>query len=895
METVPSGDSRPAPSIPPLTAAPHLLLRVNPTAADALQSTGAAADRARLAELCELAAAQEQAAEKLTDLLYAVAGTCDRDVRQRIVLPLRRAIHNQRLPRRLSRTDIRAVVTEPAIETWLDNQERLERLRAELTEAHQERLSEERAALRAILADEGLRGSLAMSSELLPDAADKYRAAPWEQVKKNTRKSEESLLRYAMRACTKTSPFSRYTVAGFLPERPGDDAGIGRVASEMEFNRGVLRRLESKLSRLPAVRGAVRFHTSAGLRLEDGRFIAVGDRERLGPEAAEIAARHGEAKVTVPANPASIALVRWLRSRERGSATFAELADVIAERVPGANAAAAAAFVAKLCDFGVLVPEPIVDDHTPDALAALVAWLADFEADPTVAAVRAELQRVRETQDRFAAAGPGERVALLRAGKSACTAALEALGDDARAVLAAGPIWFEDGVLEPACGTASDWKPVLDDCRRLLDILQIFDEQHVFSRVLIHRFTDRYGPGGVCEDLDALGAMFLPAYDDALQITEGFDHELIAADPVLSRLVPLRAEIVSGLTERLLNPPPGADPAAPVELDPALAELVARRTPSWVAEHPASYGVFMQPLGGNPPTGAVLNKIYNGWGNYISRFLTHADEGVVDGVRRTIREHHTEGLTAELRPVQGFNANLHPLLAEADLDWDNGGAPDRLPLDRLVVRHDRSSDRVVLWDPVSDRRVHPLYLGFLIPYFLPSRLLPLTAMGGSGSIFFEPQVSADRETEVDRGRVRRYPGLRFGSVWLARARWHIPSESMPRPEPGEAESDFFVRLGAWRSRHGIPDHVFVHPPAPELSPGDVNGYFGAYMDNRKPQYVDLLSRLHVRHLDRLLAYQPGADIVVEEARPGPDEHFPVAGRLHAAEVVAEFYRKANPR
>ncbi|GAB3996709.1 hypothetical protein GCM10029992_17570 [Glycomyces albus] len=170
--------------------------------------------------------------------------------------------------------------------------------------------------------------------------------------------------------------------------------------------------------------------------------------------------------------------------------------------------------------------------------------------------------------------------------------------------------------------------------------------------------------------------------------------------------------------------------------------------------------------------------------------------------------------------------------------------------------------------------------------------MPLTAMSGSGSIFFEPQVSADRSPTVDRGRVRHYRALRFGSIRLARARWHIPSGSFPRPEPGEGEADYFVRLGSGGPAWASPT-TSSSTPAPELNPGNVNDYFGAYMDNRKPQYVDLLSRLHVRHLDRLLAHQPGTDIVVEEALPGPTEHFPVGGRGHAAEVVAEFYRKAS--
>ena len=69
----------------------------------------------------------------------------------------------------------------------------------------------------------------------------------------------------------------------------------------------------------------------------------------------------------------------------------------------------------------------------------------------------------------------------------------------------------------------------------------------------------------------------------------------------------------------------------------------------------------------------------------------------------------------------------------------------------------------------------------------------------------------------------------------------------------EEEAAYFVRLNEWRARERIPEEVFFRSPLPEFGVDDVAGeFFGEYLRNRKPQYLDFLSRLNVRHLGRLL-------------------------------------------
>ncbi|GAA1755891.1 lantibiotic dehydratase [Streptomonospora arabica] len=878
---------------------PHPLLRVNLTEAADLWSQRGRDDSGLLAELDGLHREQAAAAPLLSDLLYDIAGRVDRARRQAVVLPLRRAIHNGRMPKAPVDTSVFAEAAGGgAVREWLDRQERIEKLRRELHAGYEETLDEERRRLAAVLHDGYLGRSLAVSSPLLPEVADRYRTGGWARPGKKTRKAEASLLRYAMRAAAKTSPYSQYTAVEFLTAE-AEPASELRIASAVQTNQAFLRRVEAGIARLPSARDLLTLHPSAGLRHVDGQLVAVGDRDQLGEEAAAVAERYGEAQVTTPAKPAVMALLSWLEKRPDASATFAELAAVIEQAVPGADAAAAASFIERLRGGGVLAAAPLVDEHAPDPLERLCSWLAGCDRDApgggTAADVGDHLDRIVRAQRDFATAEPDRRVALLRSSRADSEAALGLLGDDVARRAAPEPLWFEDCRLaDPVTAGTADFSAVLRECRDLMGILEIFDEQHVFSRVLSKRFTAQYGTGGECPDLDALGELYLPAYGDALQITEGFEHELIETDPVIGELVALRRSVLTPLVADL-RAASSAGTAAPVEIAPEVLERVRREVPAWVRDYSSSYSVFLQPLGGRPATGAVLNKIYNGWGNYLSRFLTHAPAEIADAVRATLRAHYPDTDTvAELRPVQGFNANVHPLLAETELDFDRRGGGDRIPLERLSIRHDPRSDRVQLWDTATGRRVHPLYLGFLIPYYLPSRLVPLTAIAGSGSVMFEPQVSADRAAAADRGGVRHYPRVAFGGLTLARARWHVPAESIPRSRPDEGAADYFVRLNEWRAAAGLPDEVFLHPPAPELDPGKVNDYFNSYLGNRKPQYVALLSRLHVRHLERLLVEQPGAEIVFEEALPAPSQALPIAQGRHTAELVAEFYRPARP-
>lgn len=877
-------------------AANYPIFRVNLAPATSLLTAGHQEDAELLREVAALRRTQTDTAQGVADALYRMAPHVDDATRRSLVLPLRRSVHNQRLTR--GDLDVALLGQLPGsgdVRAWVARQHLVVRLEDELRQRHTDRLHAEREELRRLLTRDTVTRSLAMSSQLLPAAAHRYCSRPWDELDRRGRKSEQHLLRYGLRAGTKTSPFSQYTVVGYPHDIGGSPAEVASVVSSISLNSAYVRRLEAALRRLPGTAERYVVHPTVGLRQVEGRLVATGQRDALGSAAAEIADRYGEAQVSIPASPVVLAVLAWLRQQPGGEAPVGAVVDTLATQCKGLGRADALRLVEHLQDCGILTCKQVVHEQSTDPLRDLCGWVgqvAESAVSAPLTRAAAHLASMVEVQDDLAGAGAGERVRLLRFGETRAAELLALVGEDGSGRPLPSPLWYEDSRLAGATPDAhGEWAGTFGQVGRLLDLIHVFDEQHVFMRVLRHRFVERFGPGGRTSDLDELARLYLPAYDDALQINEGLPHRLLDEDPVLAGLVELRARLLGPVRDRLLI----ADADDDVHLPAEWSSQVAAELPPWCAQRPASYAVFLQPRGSTAHEGAVLNKIYNGWGNYVSRFLTHAPVHVLETVRAAIATQFppTE-VVAEFRPVNGFNANVHPLLTPFEIDVSGRPETGQIALDALDVRHNAASDRIELVHRATGVQVNPLYLGFLIPYYLPSRLVPLTAMAGNGSIMFEPQVSADRSAGVDRGRIRSYPRVVWEDLVVARRRWVVPSSQVPTPDPGESDADFYVRFNAWRLAAGLPDEVFLHPPAPELEPGLVNDYFSAYLSNRKPQYVATTGRLHCLHLKRLLVEQPGVDIVFEEALPAPGDALEVAGDRRTTELVVDFYRSAGP-
>ncbi|MFD7659865.1 hypothetical protein ACFV4N_38310, partial [Actinosynnema sp. NPDC059797] len=293
----------------------------------------------------------------------------------------------------------------------------------------------------------------------------------------------------------------------------------------------------------------------------------------------------------------------------------------------------------------------------------------------------------------------------------------------------------------------------------------------------------------------------------------------------------------------------------------AAADLV----PAWATNRPGSYGFFAQPTRDGR---LVVNRVYAGFGKFTSRFLDLLP-GARDAVARQVRRHIADPV--QFRPVQGFNANLHPLLGAREVGEDARWAD--LPADELDVRHDPVADEV----RVTHRGVplDVLYAGFLIPVALPDRQAPLYSDLACGWVDLDPL----RPASTRRGATVR-DRLTWGDVVLARRSWDFAT-----PPAVGAEEQAALDVARLRARHGLPEHVFV---GPDRGPASVDAYRRALTAD-KPQYADLGDPLHLRCLPRLLARFPDG-VRLTEALPVPGTGAP-AGRV--VELIAETYWRAS--
>ncbi|HXV93040.1 MAG TPA: hypothetical protein VD813_07065, partial [Pseudonocardia sp.] len=191
-----------------VTTAPYSLVRVT-----ALARPPDGPEAARHRELTErLVAALVRAGElgpALVDALHACAGTEDPGFHRRVVLPLRRDVHNRRTPKPAVRAALGGLPGRiDLLRRWLDARDDVDRLLGELAAAVAPALAADRRALAAACRTEPLRRAATMvGSRDLLHALDRA-AAQGDAPDARARKSEPTVLRYAVRASTRTVPLT---------------------------------------------------------------------------------------------------------------------------------------------------------------------------------------------------------------------------------------------------------------------------------------------------------------------------------------------------------------------------------------------------------------------------------------------------------------------------------------------------------------------------------------------------------------------------------------------------------------------------------------------------------------------------------------------------------------
>ncbi|MER6469681.1 lantibiotic dehydratase [Streptomyces collinus] len=892
-------------------SAPYALVRTTVLPYPA-ESSPAAEVRALLARLTALAAQDAALRAALSDDLFSARDGHDKAFHRQVVLPLRRALYNGREPRPTLMDRLGALPDRvPRLADWLALRELRARLLDELGAAVPPALTAERAALADLCRSPAFAQAIALTSADLLRAVGR---AGRGETGRRARKVEASVLRHALRASTKTSPLSWFTAVGWAAEPAVGAAATAATASEPEpgptvpvtsvvkENRTLVAALTAALLDEPRRRRALPHRMTSTARVADGRArfaraeaLFAGGRYLVGREE----------EVEVAARPA---LDRLAAALTEGPLLLGTLtARLGADLGRTEDDSAVADFVDRLADAGLLVPTEPVDPQHPAPLLALADWLRQWPAD---AALADRITRLANETQRFAVTPATQRPVLLSA-LAGCWH--ELLADTGRPVppdAAPLTVLTEDAVApvslsprrpprspdtgERATGLPCEDHPAGYDAfthadhaalTELTALAELFDLGHVMSRVARDRFVFRYGEGGVCSDPWDFGADTAAAWEEAGRLVgrPSGDPE----QPVgLVELARLREEFVA-LSGKAAEAAGGTAPEIVLPSGPVRA--LAARLPDWTAARPLSYSHFVQRDHDNGLL--CVNHVYGGWGRFTSRFLDALPASAAAAVGERVRRGLGAGeRAAQVRPVGGFNANLHPLLLAEEIGPDRGRTA--LAEADLDLVHDPATDRLRFRVRSTGDPLDVLYLGFLAPIMLPQRLGPFLNDHPTGVVDFRPLLPRNA-LAAPGGQVVRTPRLRHRHLVLARRRWHLGPGVLDALRADLATEERHVPAAAvarWRALLDLPEQLFLHP-VPRPPAGRAVDDFVARLRAPKPQAVDLGNALHLHCLGSWLARHPQG-VVLEEALPafgGRDQP------TRAVESVVETYRPARRR
>jgi hypothetical protein len=259
----------------------------------------------------------------------------------------------------------------------------------------------------------------------------------------------------------------------------------------------------------------------------------------------------------------------------------------------------------------------------------------------------------------------------------------------------------------------------------------------------------------------------------------------------------------------------------------------------------------------------VVSAIFQGAGLALARFAhllgkdTPLHENpVVRELRRGWSCLGREGaIVAELTYNHNFrtaNAGLRPSLFPHEIELPGERASpgaEGIPLRDLVVRWDTGAGRFVLRRSKTGVEVIPVITSGVNPVGIISFLIQVGQQGLQPLGYFPG---------FDVPGVTRWPRFVCGRTVLFRERWAFGPGEWPRPVASRrkaSEAHAFLEIARWRSRQGIPRHVFVHSSV-----------------DPKPRYVDLESPVFVDLLERSAsgATPAALDLHVTEMLPAPD-------------------------
>jgi Lantibiotic dehydratase, N terminus len=827
---------QPAPTI--------ILLRVAALATTALESfrcpSVLQSAQAAEAALCRL----ESRRQSRCDAIHVVVPRQSGPMR-RLLLDLKRAIHNHRLPNaNLIGPEIDEVFgcdeeIRADVRAWERDVEEFHRSLTEGRVALDSDWAIVRQGLASVWQNESLQCGILYARPKLYGEIGKHLQLLRRKAELDWRhqKCEITLLAYIYRVSTKTSPFSTLTVTG-----------VGRVAEDTaDFSVPDLRscvslpilspELVARIAHLWLARADVAakapLETPELIHVEQGRiaFLACSDVGAGGRTGGEVVRQLSNAPLAE--------LVVHLLGTSPGPHSLPSLRRLLASTLE-CEEPRLDVILQSLKDLGLVRPVLAYDACRPSAAQSLVATAldldcSDLEAECDIAA--SVLGRLRMTAE-----SPAHEQA---AGLAATESEIKRLLGGGTEVPSGSVVFHRCALSEAVPVPARAFREVTPVLEQILDILPLFNVDLGAASVVQDFFRERCARSGTLAILPSFAELW--DYVKGCHEGDGQDPFQRAADKhaITMAATADRHILVAEMRARM-----GRVACGNVELTKDFLHRWAGRARSFAPRRARLSANFLGQFamtGDSESLTFVLNGVAPGYGALAAGWAsTSSTESGGVQLRSSLVGSFSaldpEGDVAEIAAPLDFGGQVRECLTARFLAYP--GSPcltdmnRRIKWDNLGLFLDRGLDRVVLGHRTNLRRVLPVHLGTISPRHFPPFYRFLVALGPAFTPSFSVIDFVEEElTATERLTPRRYARVTAGPLILSRETWCIPSAYLPKF--GGAVPTFleYLELRRWARRLDLPRRAFVTraQPAEILRDGlDLH----TLRRGRKPFYVD---------------------------------------------------------
>lgn len=764
--------------------------------------------------------------DALSEALGRAVPRADDRATRRAVLDLRRkSFTGRRLPLEALET-ARGALDAPTLDL-LETYSRLlavyEASRTEIDRAKDRELPESLRKLRQwVSADHFLEG-LALASPVLTKEVLRYLGGNGSSQKHDD--TEAALIRYFVRTCIKTSPFSKFTAVGNVTwddgptpvradGRPGVGASLAQLSVQWLFG------IEHHLASDPVLRRCLPLRVNQSVVTHNGRIEFV--KRQMSRRSFKLAA-NSETIVSVAATP--------LTECFSGAGTDSALAtdDVIARIVETSGgrltAGAAEPVLARLLDVGLLrsgfdLPTSVCDLWTFCLNQIPAAGPAPFpRIHDMMCAARTIVNEVAHAKAARRLELFDELAQLQRAFAAVASVAIPEKAPARQFV-------FEDSKsgLGLAC-SRPHWQSSLDDLRACALVHLVSDGTILNQYDMAAEYLSRFGAQHECRTFHEFYRDFLVARHRRLAGTgqlAGLSRDALAphtnafGSGDIDQLNTVRARLstlvsTTGLTNGTVHLEPTAVRRLAADCDyPYRANL---RAAVFCMRAGSSRGVQDE-----DQDRLVVNMCGLGFGKFESRFCWLLDgdttsssaSSTSEAIRLRNRAAVPDGtVLAEMNGLFGaFGVDSHPPLTDYQIEYpgETSTRPfsEMISLRNLRVRYCAATRLLELYSPILDKRVWPVHLGFLAEMHLPPVF--------RGLMEFAPPLSMPvgrpttwRRESVNGLDIVHAPRVVVGEVVLGREEWAISKTDLPFHLKGK---EFWLELHRFRDRLGLPTEVF---------------------------------------------------------------------------------------